>query len=272
MSGAQHAGVVDDIRFGGIVRAARIRRGWRQQDLADLAGVSRGTVSRIERGKLHELSIGRVRAVCQALEIRVEMLPRSRHADIDRMASAHHAALAEFVVGWLAGLEGWVVRPEVSFAFYADRGIVDVLAWHEKRAAILIIELKTEIIDVGELLGTLDRKRRVATRIAHELGWRADVVGACLLIGDSMTNRRRVDTHAATFRAALPQDGRALRGWLCHPTGDLRAMRFVPDARPGNVRSGFAAPRRVSTRSKQRSTPAGRSARARGPIESAAAH
>ncbi len=231
-----------------MVRAVRIRRGWRQQDLADLAGVSRGTISRIERGKLDELSIGRVRAVCLALEIRAELMPRSRHAEVDRMASARHSALAEFVVNWLAGLEGWIVRPEVSFAFYADRGIVDVLAWHAKRRAILVIELKTEIIDVGELLGTLDRKRRVAARIAQDLGWRPDVVGVCLLVGESMTNRRRVQRHAATFQAALPQDGRAIRRWLREPVLDLRAMRFVSDGRPGNVRSAFSAPRRVLAR------------------------
>jgi transcriptional regulator with XRE-family HTH domain len=227
---------------------SRIRRGWRQDDLAAGCGLSRGTISRIERGHLQELSIGSLRRVCHCLDIRVELLPRSRLGDADRLTNARHAALAEFVVTWLAKLDGWTVRPEVSFAFYADRGIVDVLGWHPARAAVLIVELKTEIVDVGELLGTLDRKRRVARQIAEQLGWRATGVGVCLLIADSMTNRRRVDAHAATLRAALPGDGRTLRRWLGEPIGDLRAMRFVSDARQGRVRSTFAAPRRIATR------------------------
>jgi transcriptional regulator with XRE-family HTH domain len=238
---------MDDVRFGSVIRISRLRREWRQQDLADRAGLSRGTVSRIERGVIHELVVGQIRAVCQALEIRLEMLPRSRLADLDRVASARHAALAEHVIAWLGGIGGWTVRPEVSFAFYADRGVVDVLAWHAARAAVLVIELKTEIVDVGELLGTLDRKRRVAPKVADSLGWQPRSVGVCLLIGDSMTNRRRVAERGATFRAALPQDGRDLRSWLRDPASELRSMRFVSDARPGSVRSTFAAPRRIST-------------------------
>jgi hypothetical protein len=136
----------------------------------------------------------------------------------------------------------------VSFAFYADRGIVDVIGWHPARGAVLIVELKTEIVDVGELLGTLDRKRRVAGKIAEQLGWRATWIGVCLLVADSMTNRRRVDSHVATLRAAFPGDGRTLRRWLREPIGDLRAMRFVSDARQGRIRSAFAAPRRIVTR------------------------
>jgi transcriptional regulator with XRE-family HTH domain len=42
---------MDDIRVGAAFRAVRIRRGWRQQDVADRAGVSRALISLIERGK-----------------------------------------------------------------------------------------------------------------------------------------------------------------------------------------------------------------------------
>jgi transcriptional regulator with XRE-family HTH domain len=248
ISAGWHPASVDDIRFGTVVRVARLRRAWRQQDLADRAGVSRSTVSRIERGLVQELSIGQLRAVCQVLEIRVELLPKSRLAELERIVAARHAALGEHVVTWIGGMHGWIVRPEVSFAFYGDRGVVDVVAWHAAASAILVIELKTEIIDVAELLGTLDRKRRVASQIAEMFGWHPRSIGTCLLVGESMPNRRRVAEHSGTFRSALPADGRALRAWLRAPGGELRAMRFVSDARPGTVRSAFAAPRRVSTR------------------------
>jgi transcriptional regulator with XRE-family HTH domain len=239
---------LDDLGLGRLIRMSRIRRGWRQQDLATACGLSRGTISRIERGHLQELSIGSLRRVSHELDIRVELLPRSRLGGADRLTNARHAALAEFVVAWLGKLDGWTVRPEVSFAFYADRGIVDVLGWHQIRGAVLIVELKTEMVDVGELLGTLDRKRRVARQIAGQLGWHATQVGVCLLVADSMTNRRRVESHGATLRAAFPGDGRNLRRWLGDPVGELRAMRFVSDARQGRIRSTFAAPRRIATR------------------------
>ena len=242
---------MDDQQFGVRVRAARIRRGWRQVDLARAAGVSSPTVSRIERGHLGGMSLDVVRGVAAALEIRVELLPRSRAADLDRMVNARHAALAEAVLERFAALRGWVARPEVSFNVYGERGIVDVLAWHEEHRALLVIELKTELVDIGELLGTLDRKRRLGAAIARPLKWRPATVAAWLIVGEGMTNRRRVAEHAATFGAALPARGRVLRAWLANPVGELAAMSFVSDRRPGNVRSGFATVRRVSTRARR---------------------
>jgi transcriptional regulator with XRE-family HTH domain len=38
---------MDDLAFGRLVKLARHRRGWRQEDLAARAAVSRTTVSRV---------------------------------------------------------------------------------------------------------------------------------------------------------------------------------------------------------------------------------
>ncbi|HEX5590642.1 MAG TPA: helix-turn-helix transcriptional regulator [Candidatus Limnocylindrales bacterium] len=236
---------MDDQQFGTRIRAARLRRGWRQLDLARAAGVSDATVSRLERGHVGSMSLDVLRRVAAALEIRAELLPRSRAGDLDRLVNARHAALAESVLARFAGLGTWVARPEVSFSVYGERGIVDVLCWHPASRALLVIELKTEIVDVGELLGTLDRKRRLAAAIARPLGWRPVSVSAWLIVGEGRTNRRRLEAHRATFRAALPADGRAVRGWLDRPDGELLALSTWPNRHGGTVRSGFAAVRRV---------------------------
>jgi len=251
---------VDPLRFGSAIRAARIRRGLQQADLAAAAGVSRGSVSRIERGLTREIAFGTLVQVGAALEIRVELHARSRGADLDRLINSKHAALAEAVVARFRGFRGWVVRPEVSFSIWGERGIVDLLAWHEESGALLVIELKTDIVDVGEILGTLDRKRRLAEQIAKTLGWRSAHVGVALLIGDGRTNRRHVLAHDRTFRAALPDDGRRLRAWLRQPAGEIAVLTFVSDARRASVRSGFATVRRVSRRRAGSSRPDSRSA------------
>lgn len=243
---ALHHPPMDDLRFGVLVRMARIRRGWRQQDLADRAGASRTAVSRIERGVVGEMPLSSIRAVAAALELRVELQPKARAADIDRIMNGRHAALAEHVMRWLARQPGWIARPEVSFAEFGERGVVDILGWHAESRALLVIELKTEVIDVAEVLGTLDRKRRLGPRIASRLGWDAASASACLLVADSMTNRRRVGERAATIRAAMPDDGRALRRWLAAPGGEVRALRFVSDVPRGHARSSFAGQSRVT--------------------------
>jgi transcriptional regulator with XRE-family HTH domain len=236
---------VDDIAFGRLVRMSRIRRGWRQADLAERAGLSTSVVSRLEHGGLGAMQLNDARRVAAVLDIRLEVQPRGRAADLDRTLNWRHAALAEFVAGWLGATRGWEVRPEVSFSEYGERGVVDLLARHEPTGSLLVIELKTEVIDLGEVLGTLDRKRRLGAVIARSL----------VLIGDSVTNRRRVAAHAALVAAALPDRGPVLARWLRAPTGTVRALRFVSDSRPGQARSAFAAPtmvRRPATRPESR--------------------
>jgi transcriptional regulator with XRE-family HTH domain len=239
---------MQDIQLGARFRATRIRLGLRQLDVARQAGVSDATVSRLERGHLDTLSVGSIRAVAGTLEIRVELLPRWRGGDLDRLVNARHARLAECYVGRLEAPGGWTVRPEVSFAIFGERGIIDLLAWHAARCALLVVELKTEIVDVGELLGTLDRKARLARRIASDLDWQARSVSVALIVAEGHTNHRRIEAHRAVFRAALPDDGRRLRGWLRDPIGRVAAIAFVPDRHPGKLRTAMSTPRRVSAR------------------------
>jgi hypothetical protein len=90
------------------------------------------------------------------------------------------------------------------------------------------------------------------------------LVSACLLVADSMTNRRRVGERAATIRAALPDDGRALRRWLAAPAGEIRALRFVSDAHRGHARSSLAGQKRVTVASRCSVRRPSRSAERRG--------
>jgi hypothetical protein len=68
-------------------------------------------------------------------------------------------------------MSDWRIAPEVSFAVFADRGVIDILAWHAANRSLLVIELKTDIVDVQETIGTLDRKHRIAATVARERGW-----------------------------------------------------------------------------------------------------
>jgi len=157
---------MDDQRLGAGLRAARLRRGLRQLDVAAAAGIAVAWVSRAEHGRLDDLPLSALRRQARVLEIRLELLPRTSGADLDRLINAGEVALAEEVIRRLRAVGGWIVRPEVSFAIYGERGVVDLLAWHAATATLLVIELKTAIVDVGELLATLDRKSRLARQVA----------------------------------------------------------------------------------------------------------
>jgi transcriptional regulator with XRE-family HTH domain len=213
-------------------------------DVAVLARVSHSTISRIERGQIDTLSLHVLRAVGRAVDVRLELAPWSRRGDLVRFATADHAELVEAVIAELRML-GWDARAEISFNEYGERGFIDILAWHASTRTLLVIEVKTEIVDVGEVLGTLDRKGRLAPSIARGLGWHATSVARALIVAEGRTNRRRVAAHAATFASALPSDGRTLRAYLRHPTGTLGAVSFWSRAHPGDDRQLRTAHRRV---------------------------
>jgi transcriptional regulator with XRE-family HTH domain len=235
---------VNDQRVGAAFRAVRLRKRWRQQDVADAAGVSHAQVSLIERGHIGSVTVDGLRTVASVLDIRVDLLARWRGGELDRLLNSRHSGLEDAVTKWLRGWR-WEVAPEVSFAFYRESGWIDLLAWHAPTATLLVIEIKTEIVDVQELIGTVDRKVRLAARIGRDRGWVARNVATLVVIAEGPTNRRHVAAHSSLLKAAFPADGRAVRRWLRNPVGTIAALTFFSKTTGGSAKSGFSALKRV---------------------------
>ena len=234
-----------DARVGAAVRAMRIKKRWRQADLAKKSRVSKTAISLIERGHVEEVSMRAFRRVAAALDARAEISVWLPHGELDRLLNAGHAAMHEVIARHLDKLPGWVQAPEVSFAYYSEKGVIDILAFHEPTGSLLVIELKTEFVSLEDLLATMDVRLRHAAKIARERGWIAKTVSAWVVFAESRTNRRRVSAHASAVRSAFASDGHAIRSWLLKPVGSIRALSFWTDSRVAAVRRGVGAPRRV---------------------------
>ena len=237
------------------MRVLRIRHGWRQQDLSSAARVSRAGVSRLERGRVRELRVEIVVRIIEALGGRLEFVPRWRGGDLDRLLNARHAAMHELVARWFLASPGWELAPEVSFAIRGERGVLDILAWHAGFQMLLVIELKTEIVDINDLMGGVDRKRRLAVEIARERGWLARSVSVWVIVAEGSTNRRRVSRHRTTLRAAFPADGRA-NGWLARraTSTDRLPVVLVRCPKYEGLNQGLATVKRVRRPRSARST------------------
>ena len=249
---------MDDQRVGALIRVLRVRRGLRQVDVARLAGVSDQTVSRLERGHLESLSVSAIRRVARVLEARLDLGVWSRLGEIERFANARHAELVDLLIQSLVAF-GWSPSPEVSFNVRGERGLVDIVAWHAPTRSFLLIEVKTEIVDVGELFGTFDRKRRLGPEIAVRLGLDPLTVSAALVVADTHTNHRRIGDHAATFSAALPDSGHRFRAFIRRPSGVISALTYWPYRHPGSVRRRTGGTRRVTQPRCQPGHPSSRS-------------
>ena len=217
---------MDDAQLGRAVRALRHRRGWRQTDLASRAGVSSSTVSLVERGHAGDLSTRTVQAVAGALGAHLAWRLDWRGGELDSTLDADHAALQEIVAGMLQR-HGWHTIAEASFNTFGDRGRIDLLAFHAASRTLLVIEIKTMIADIQDLLGRLDVKVRIAPALAGTHGWRPAETRAAFVMLDGSTPRRRVAQHAALFARFSLRGADATR-WLRAPRQDAPGLAGGP--------------------------------------------
>lgn len=237
---------MEDLRVGALARAVRHRLGWRQADVAVRAGVSQRLVSKLETGQLDHMTVESVRRITAALEIRTPFAARWRGGDGIRLLDADHAALLDRTVAILRAAD-WESVIEYTFNHFGERGSVDVIGWQARERALLLVEVKSRLVDSQDTIATLGRKARVVPAlIAQERGWAASRIGVALVVEDLTANRTVVSRHMATFGAAFPARGRAVRSWLRNPLESLWCLWFL------SLSTGHATTRRSTSRRRVR--------------------
>lgn len=202
-------------------------------------------IGRIEHGRLASVPLGSVRRVAEALDARFDTVVRWQGGDLGRLINARHSAMHEAMAQTFESLHGWAIEPEVSFSIYGERGIIDLVAWNAEHRTLVVIELKTELVEINELMGTVDRKRRLAATIARERSWSPLAISAWVVLAEGRTNRRALAAHQTVLRTKFPLDGRRMRGWLHQPTGRVNALSFLPSAHEVRLRRDLSPVRRV---------------------------
>lgn len=234
---------MDISRAGRALRAIRRHRGWTLERAAAEARTSVTSAWRIEAGRVN--SARALDAYARGLGAQVDVYVRWHHGDLDRIVSGRHSAMHEHVARIWEQHPAWAAVPEVTFAHFGERGVVDWVAWHAATGTLLIVELKSEIVDVNDLLGSMNRRVRLARTIAEPYGWAPRQVAAWVAVEDTRTNRRHLARHATVLRAAFPEDGHALRPWLDRPARPLRCLSFLTTSQPEKERQASAARNRT---------------------------
>lgn len=250
---------MDDVRVGQVLRAIRRRRGWRQADVALRAGVSQQTVSLVELGRLGQVDLATLRRVGDSLGATLEFNPRWRGPELATLLDSDHAALVDAVIGRLAAAR-WEVVAEWTFNHYGERGSVDVVAWRPDHRALLVIEVKSRIVEVGQLHAGVDRKLRIAgSLLPDERGWRARHVGGIVVLPDDRAAYASVQRHRSLFAVSFPARTVEVRRWIARPAGPLRGLWILP---PTNHIGGMpgVTPSRRQRVSRPRSSAGGASA------------
>jgi Holliday junction resolvase-like predicted endonuclease len=184
-------------------------------------------VSRAERGDAGLLAGRTLADIAEALGARYQVRLSWQGEALDRLLDAAHAGLVDEVVTILRA-NGWEVIPEATFSRYGERGSIDILAWHEERGALLVVEVKSVVPDMQALLAGVDRKCRLAPELAAARGWVVRSVSRLIVLPDDRTARRRLAEHASTFDTAYPARTREVRRWLASPVGRLAGVLILP--------------------------------------------
>jgi len=229
---------MNDLKLGRLLRMRRMRHGWRLADVAGRCRLSIATIARGENGTF--ASVGVVRRHGAALDLRIEWTAVGRGADATRTLDEEHAAIVEVVATWLRRF-GIEVTAEASFSIYGERGRIDLLGYHTATRTLYMVEVKTELSDLQDLLGVVDVRERLAPRIAADRGWRFDRRCSLLALAATSHNREIVRAHGTIFgiwtRATL-RDG-------IPPSAVARQLLWIPAALAG--RSAWLAGRRRVT-------------------------
>ena len=202
-------------RLGRLARMLRVRQRLTQVALATRAGVGRRAVSLLENGRAQVLRLREVEAIVAALGGRIDLRLLWNGPELDRLLDEAHAALGASVKRRLERW-GWLVRVEVSYSHFGERGRIDLLAFHPATRVLLVIELKSELVDVQSLLGSLDVKARLAPGIAERFGWSPRVVVPAIVFLEDRTTRNRL-TRVDPLFARFELRGRHALSWLRRP-------------------------------------------------------
>ncbi len=226
---------------GRTVRTSRRGVGWSQRELSRRSGVPQAQICRIERGRVRDLRIGEIDGLFVALGVRY-WLGIEPPILTPRPADIVHARCSTHVTRRLLA-RGWKVEREVEVGGDRSRGWIDVLAVQPATGALLVIEIKTEIHDIGAIERTINWYRREATVAARRLRWPVTSVYAALLVLESGVNDALLLSSAAVFRAAFPGRASELRDVIAGVGAAGRAavaeQRFVAMIDPRSRRADW---------------------------------
>jgi hypothetical protein len=189
--------------------------------------VAQSTLSRLERGHLDTLALGTLRRIFAVVDARVDLDPRWRGGELDRLLDADHAAIVTTAAAWVEQF-AWVAVPEVTYSVFGERGSIDLVALRQQDSLAVMLEVKTSINSVEELLRKTDAKTRLLPGlILDRFGWRPASVVRILVVADSRTNRRRIAAMGPLLASSFPGSTVDTKRWLRSPDRSTPGVWFL---------------------------------------------
>lgn len=202
---------------GRAVRETRMAAGWSQAELGRRSGISKGMIGKIEIGAAN-CTFAVAGRLIDELGIRASLrLDAPFIVDRRRQREPIHARCSAYVRRRLEA-DGWTVHGEVEIVHGQSHGWIDLLAWHPTTRTVLVIEIKTELHDLGQIERTMGWYEREAWAAARRLGWRPVRVVSALVVLMTSEVEGRVRENVAAIASGFRVRGSALARWVADPS------------------------------------------------------
>jgi transcriptional regulator with XRE-family HTH domain len=229
---------------GHLIVEARTRARLSQRELARRSGISQSRISRIERARSPNVSLATIDRLFTVLGIRYRL-----DADLPTVATRQR----DLVHAWMNGSlrrrltrEAFEVRGEVEVGGDRSRGWIDVLAWRPADRLLLVGEVKSDLVDIGDLERQVGWYERAASAAARRYGWRPARVIAAVFLLETEANDQRVQDNARLLAQAFP--GRAVAFQRVLDGGLPNERRFLVMIDPASRAASWVLPTKVDRR------------------------
>ena len=192
------------ILLGDVVRTTRLPLGWTQRELSRRSGVPQSQISQLERHRISDVRLTDVHSILVALGVRYRLILDPPIVEARMQADLVHARCSAHVERRLQAA-GWRTAREVEIGSDRSRGWIDLLAWHPESRVLLVIEIKSEIHDLGAIERAMNWYQREAWAAGRRLGWLPRRVGSALLVLQSEVNDRTIAINRDVLAATFPQ-------------------------------------------------------------------
>ena len=202
------------VRLGSAIKSTRLGVGWTERELAHRLRSNQSAVQRLEGGSQRHLNVPLATRALDVLGIRVTIDTNAVGiADRREQNDLVHARCVGYVVRQLQR-RGWVAQTEVEVGEGRFRGWIDGLAFRESDAALLVVEIKTELNDFGRIQRTLGWYVRSSRAAASVFGWRPRSIVPCLIALATIETDARLSSTVELVQSALPGGAAGLAAWI----------------------------------------------------------
>lgn len=252
-------GVVRDalLTIASTVLSARRARRWSQRRLGAEAGMAQSMICAVERAALPELPIPTAIRILTALDVDIDLRLLAPHIAGRPQRDRAHSRSVGYVARRLERA-GFDVVTEVEAGSGRWFGFIDILAFHQAERILLLVEVKTELHDIGDVDRQLGLYEGAAWPTARRLGWRPRAATSLLLVLATDENDRRLRESRTLFDRGYRVRARRLNGFLSRPSSPpARGERGLAMFDPQSRRTAWLLPswldgRRVGARYRDR--------------------